>query len=108
MATTDLKTLTTDALATMLAAQADMKVTVVANGNTADGWRDSTVSEPSLTDNGETGITTGRVWCNYATLGAITKGQSITVGGTAVFALRTKIDPAGALIGIDYSEQRPR
>lgn len=104
---TDLKTLTTDALATILTAQPNLKLTVVASGNTADGFKDSVSSEPSLTENGETGVTTGRVWCNYASIGTIAKGQSITVGGTAVFALRTEIDPAGALIGIDYSEQRP-
>ena len=106
--TTDLKTLTTDALAVMLATQTDLKVTVVANSKTADGFKDSSVSEPALTDNGETGLSTGRVWCNYATIGNITKGQNITVGGVAAIALQTKIDPAGALIGIDYQLTRPR
>jgi hypothetical protein len=94
--TTDIKTLATDAFAAFITAQGDAAVTVVANGKTVSGIKDSKVSEPDLTDNGEEGRTSGRVWCNYASIGAIMKGQNITVGGTTAFALRTKIDPAGA------------
>jgi len=104
----DIKTLTTDAFTAMCAAQPNCTVAVVANSNTVTGWKDTKTSEPDLTDNGETGVTTGRVWCVYADIGAIEKGQTITVAGVSVFALRTRLDPAGALIAIDYSEQRPR
>lgn len=105
--TTDIKTLATDALAAMITAQPNCAVTVVANGKTVSGIKDSKVSEPSLTNNGETGLTTSRIFVNADAIGEIEKGQTIIVGGVAVFALRCKTDPAGAITTIDYSEQRP-
>jgi hypothetical protein len=104
---TDLKTLAQAAFAAMIVAQPNCVVTVVANGNTAQALRNSKVSEPHLTENGETGVTTSTVFCNADTIGTISKGQSMTVAGLAVFALRCKIDPCGAIATIYYSEQRP-
>lgn len=104
---TDLKTLAQAALAAMIVAQPNCVVVVVANGKTASALRNSKTSEPSLTDNGEMGMTTSTIFCNADTIGEITKGQTITVAGVAVFALRYKVDPAGAIATIDYSEQKP-
>jgi hypothetical protein len=104
---TDLKTLAQTELAAMIAAQPNCVVTVVANGRTASALKNSKTSEPSLTNSGETGVTSSTVFCNADTIGVITKGQTITVGGVAVFALGYKVDPAGAIARIDYSEQRP-
>ncbi|MDD4860794.1 MAG: hypothetical protein PHH96_02185 [Smithellaceae bacterium] len=105
--TVDLKTLAQNALATIITRQPNAVVEVVANGNTVNAVRDSKTSEPNLTDEGETGITTGTVRCNADDIGVITKGQTITVAGVSVFALAYKVDPCGAIATINYSEQKP-
>jgi hypothetical protein len=106
--TIDLKTLAQEELATMITRQPNAVVTVVANGNSVSAMRDSKISEPSLADEGEVGQITGRVFCNADSIGTITRGQTMTVNGISVFALRYKVDPCGAIASIDYSEQKPR
>jgi len=105
--TVDLKTRAQSALAAIISRQPSAVVTVVANGKTAQAIKDSKTSEPNLTDNGEQGITTSRVFCNADTIGVITKGQSMTVNDVPVFALTYKVDSCGAIATISYSEQRP-
>ncbi len=105
---TDVKTLAQNALSEMIAAQPNCAVTVVANGRSAQALKDRRISTANLTNNGETGLTTSTVRCNADTIGTISKGQTITVGGVTVFALDYRMDSAGAIATIEYSEQRPR
>ena len=103
----DLKAIAQAQLARIIAAHPGAVVTVIANSNTADAIRDSPVSEANLTDNGEMGLTTGRVFCNADTIGALTNGQAITVDGHQAFVTQVKIDPMGALVTISYQNQKP-
>lgn len=103
----DIKALAQAELAKIIAAHYAVVVILVANGKTAQAVKNSKVSEPNLTNNGETGLTVSKVFCNADTIGAITKGQSGTADGVAVTFLTFSVDPAGALATIEYQEQRP-
>ena len=102
-----LKALAQSALATIISQQTNSVASVVAGAKTADGILDSTVETASFEDAGEMGEKTGTVRCNADTIGVLTRGQSITVGGTAVFVMSHKVDPAGAIVTIEYTTQRP-
>ena len=103
----DLKAIAQAQLARIIAAHSGAVVSVVANGNTADAIRDSPTSEANLTDSGEIGTLSGRVFCNADTIGALTIGQAITVDDNQAFVLQAKTDPMGALMTISYQNQKP-
>lgn len=105
--TIDLKTLAQNALALIITRQPNAVVEVVANGNTVNAVRDSRSLDANLDDSGEIGAITSTVRCNADDLGALTRGQTITVAGTSVFVMRYKVDPCGAIATIEYSEQKP-
>jgi hypothetical protein len=102
-----LKALAQAELAKAIALLPSAVVSVTANGKTAQGLRNSKTSEPSLTENGEQGLTTSKVFCNADTIGEIDKGQAGTVDGVAVTFLTCKVDSCGAIASIEYQEQQP-
>jgi len=106
---TDLKAKAQAALAVIISRQTSSVVSVIANAHTAPAIRATRVSEADLSDEGETGTTTSVVYCNADTIvaGTLVLGQTFTVGGISVFLLSCKIDPAGAVAKLEYSEQRP-
>lgn len=105
----DLKALAQAALATIITEQTSSVAAVVANEHTADGIKANEEHEAELSDDGEVGVTTSTIRCNADTLvaGELTKGQTITVGGVPMFLTNFRLDPAGAIVTLDYSKQRP-
>jgi len=94
-------------LARIIAAHSGAVVTVVANGNTASAIKDSPAADADLGEMGEMGVTSGRVFCNTDTIGALTRGQAITVDGSQAFVMSSKSDPMGAVTTITYQNQKP-
>jgi len=105
--TIDIKTLAQNALATIISRQSNAVVSVVANSNTVDGVQDTQSKDASLEDSGEMGVVTSTVRCNSDDIGRLTLGQTIAVGGVSVSVMSSKVDPAGAIVAIEYSQQRP-
>jgi hypothetical protein len=103
-----LKTLSQTALAEIIAAETEATVTVVAGAKTAVGVKDITAGDANLEDGGERGMTTGRVYCNADTIGTLTVGQSITVDAVAATVMRFNVDPAGALVEIEFLFGKPK
>ena len=103
-----LKTVAQANLATLIARYPEAVRTVVAGSKTASGFASNRATDASLGDSGEAGDTAGTVHCNADTIGALTPGQTITVDGTSAFVMRAVVDPAGALVRIEYQLQRPR
>jgi len=105
--TIDIKTLAQNALAIIISRQPNAVVVVVANSHTVNGIQDTQSKTASLEDSGEMGVATSIVRCNSDDVGTLTLGQTITVGGASVFVMDSKVDPAGAIVTIVYSTQRP-
>jgi len=103
-----LKTAAQAALAAIIAANPEAVLSIVANGNTASGLKDSVTGEAALGDGGEIGTVDGAVFCNADTIGALKAGQSITAGGAAASVMRAETDPAGAVVRIEYQLQKPK
>jgi endonuclease V-like protein UPF0215 family len=97
-----------DALAEIIAAETEATVTVVNGDNTAVGVRDIGIGDADLDDGGERGMTTGRVYCNADTIGALTVGKTITVDGAEATVMRFSNDPANALVEIEYQLRKPK
>ncbi len=104
-----LKALAQAALADIITQQPSSVAAIVANGNTANGVKDSETNEAELTDDGEVGRSISTIRCNADTIvaGDLVKGQTITVGGVSVFLLDFRLDPAGAIVTLEYSKQKP-
>jgi len=96
-------------LAIIITQHPEAVASVVANGETADGVKDTSNNVAELTDDGEVGVNTRTIRCNADTLVAssLTRGQTITVAAVSVFVMDFRIDPEGAIVTIDYSTQRP-
>jgi hypothetical protein len=95
-------------LAAIIIAEPDSVASVVANVKTADGVKDTTTKESELSDAGEVGLTSGTIRCNADTIGAssLAKGQTFTVAGVDMFLHDFKIDSQGAIVTMEYSNQR--
>jgi len=103
----DLKAIAQAQLARIIVAHSGAVVTVVNGENSASCVRDTRTGEAELDDNGEVGITHGIVRGNADTLGAVTNGQTITVGDDAATVMQHRTDSMGALLTIEYQLQKP-
>jgi len=103
-----IKTMAQTVLASILSTQTAAAVDVVSGANTASGVTTNVSSQAALEDIGEAGQVDGAVYCNADTLGALTLGQSITVDGDAATVMRSVVDPAGAIVKIEYQLQKPK
>jgi len=92
----------------MITAHTDAVVEIVAGSKTADGFKSGVASDAGLSDNGEEGLTTSVVHCNADTIGDLTLGQDITVGGLPATVMRSVVDPLGAIVRIEYQLQKPK
>lgn len=91
-----------------MAAVPDAVVTIVVAGVTASAVRSSSNSDASLGDGGEVGSDVGTVYVSAATVASASDGSTITVDGNSAFVTGSKLDPAGAVLRIDYRLQRPK
>ena len=103
----DIKALAQAEFAKIVAAHPNVVVTVVNGVHSTSGVRDTRAGAANLGDAGEVGSTSGIVRCNADTLGTLTNGQSITVGGSAAFVMAHRTDSAGALVTVEYTLQKP-
>jgi hypothetical protein len=76
-------------------------------GRTCNGILDTRTATASLGPFGEAGVDTGSVLVDASELDVPSKGATLTVNGKAVFCMVTAIDPAGALLEIQYQAQKP-
>jgi len=80
---------------------------VVYRGETATGMRSTQMDDAALMAYGEQGASTGRVRIDASAMTEPGRGDTILVDGQECFVMATRTDAAGALLVIDYSEQRP-
>jgi hypothetical protein len=76
-------------------------------GRTCNCFRNTSTATASLGPFGEAGVDTGSVLVDASELDVPSKGATLTVGGKAVFCMVTMLDPAGALLEIQYQAQKP-
>lgn len=93
--------------ATIKTSYSEAVVAVVVAGVTCNGVRSSTTKDSQASEYGENGITTGSVYVDASEVSEPERGATIQVGGVDCFVLSVKTDPAGALLSITYSQQRP-
>jgi hypothetical protein len=96
-----------DALTAIRSLASDSVVSVVSSGVTASGVKDTTPTGTDLSNLGEQGETTSRVFVSLADMSEPARGATITVAGDPVFVVGTEVDPVGAVMTISYSKQRP-
>lgn len=82
-------------------------VEVKSGTETANGVKDTATSAADLSALGEKGATTGIVRVSAGDLTEPERGATITIDGDPVFVMRAALDPAGALLEIEWSKQRP-
>lgn len=82
-------------------------VTIVSDGQTATGIRDTTNINSELDEMGEQGRTSGIVRLSAADLTEPLRGQSIIVDGKNAIVKSTRIDSAGAILAIAFQETEP-
>jgi len=103
----NLQAIARSALATIAAAVPESTVTVVYNGQTCQGLKDTQTDLSGMTTMGEQGATTGIVRVDASQLAAPKRGATMILNGKNVFVTNHKLDTAGAMRRIEYSEQRP-
>lgn len=101
----DLKAIAQNELAKIITAHPNAVVVVVNGANSADGIRDTQRNEAQLADEGEIGGSSGTVRCNADTIGSLTDGQTITVGGAAAFVMEHRLDCMNAIATIVYQRK---
>jgi len=94
-------------LAAIAAAVPDATVTVVYNGQTCQGLKDTQTDLSGMTTMGEQGTTTGIVRVDASLLAVPVRGATMLINDKPVFVTNHKLDSAGAMRRIEYSEQRP-
>lgn len=82
-------------------------VSVIIGDDVADGIRNSAVDQANGGVYGEQGLASCTVWVDASDFERPSNGATIIVDGTDVIVTETKLDPAGAILRIDYQEQRP-
>jgi len=102
-----LTTIFRDALDAIKAAHPELTVAVTIEGKTGTGTKDTLSDASTLTENGETGISSSRVRVNADYFTKPGKGATITVGTNACFVLDVRTDGVGAFYVIEYQVQKP-
>lgn len=95
------------AFAAIAAAVPNAVVTVQYEGESCQGVRRSNSAGTSFTQFGEQGMTTGAVYVDASAITQPGRGKTITVDGETAFVTEVMTDPAGALLRISYTDQRP-
>ena len=103
----ELQSMARAALASIMAQFPECVVAVVYGGRTASMLCDTVRRESQLTERGEEGATTRTVRGSAADLDEPTQGARITVAGAGAIVTATRIDPAGAVLTIEYRLERP-
>jgi hypothetical protein len=96
------------ALAAIAAELTGAAVTVTAGGETtATAVKGVLTKDSDLTGNGEEGVESGVVRVDASVISDQQRGAVITVDGSKVFVLESRLDDVGALRRIEYSKTRP-
>lgn len=101
------KDLAQSALAQIIAQHADHVVDVTIKGQTASGISDTTRNSSEPTVFADTGVVSGVVRVSSSLIDAPDKGETIYVDDNLVFVTQVNQDSAGAVITINYQNQRP-
>jgi len=99
------KTLAQAQLAAIIAGFPTGAVTVVANGVTVSGMRDTQAGDAALEGAGENGTTTSVVRCNADSIGTVSNGDLIKVDGVTCYVQSTRLDALEAVVDIAYEER---
>lgn len=102
-----LQTLAQAAFSSIKTAVPSAVAVVVYGSQTANGIKDMKREVSELTDRGEVGNLTSRVWVNASDMVQPSRGDSIKVDGVEMFVNSVAVDSSGVLFGIEYSKQRP-
>jgi hypothetical protein len=95
------------ALTAMQTAFADASVTVVSNGQSGTGLKETVRSPSSLVIEGERGEDTGTVRVSAADMSTPKDGGTIIVDGDKATVTATRLDSVGAILTIEYMLQKP-
>ena len=81
-------------------------VTVVINGQSGTGLRDTEQKDTNGTEMGELGVTTSRLLVSAADFTKPSRSGTILIDGDAAMITQVREDPVGACYMIEYQDQR--
>lgn len=94
-------------LAAKMTAHPEFVKAVISNGQTANGWSNTARQETGLELGGVRGNTTGTVWIDASLMTTPTRNATISIAGDSCMVIDANLDPAGALLRIDYIVTNP-